>query len=65
MTDTKNYEGISSEQDFTDTLTGEEKTFTQSQLEEIISERLSRERRANASLGEVKKLLRSANRFWL
>lgn len=60
MTDTKNYEGISSEQDFTDTLTGEEKTFTQSQLEEIISERLSRERRANASLGEVKKLLRSA-----
>lgn len=40
--------------------TKNEKTFTQSQLEEIISERLSRERRVNESLSDVKKLLKGA-----
>ncbi|MBQ7399098.1 MAG: hypothetical protein IJW06_01375 [Clostridia bacterium] len=38
----------------------QEKMFTQSQLEEIISERLSRERRVNESLLSVKTLLKSA-----
>lgn len=37
-----------------------EKMFTQSQLEEIISERLSRERKVNESLSSVKTLLKSA-----
>ncbi len=36
---------------------GGEKMFTQSQLEEIISERLGRERRANESLKSVKQVL--------
>ncbi len=62
MTDTKIIDGGTSQQDFTDReMTDGEKTFTQSQLEEIISERLARERKANASLGEVKRLLRSAH----
>ncbi len=37
-----------------------EKMFTQSQLEEIISERLSRERKVNQSLSAVKTLLKGA-----
>lgn len=40
---------------------GEEKMFTQSQLEEIISERLSRERKTNDSLMSVKRLLKTAS----
>lgn len=39
----------------------EEKMFTQSQLEEIISERLGRERKVNESLLSVKQLLRTAS----
>lgn len=39
----------------------QEKMFTQSQLEEIISERLSRERRINDSLSSVKNFLKSAS----
>lgn len=38
----------------------EEKMFTQSQLEEIIRERIQRERKVNDSLSAVKKLLKSA-----
>lgn len=39
----------------------EEKMFTQSQLEEIISERLGRERKVNEALSSVKQLLKSAS----
>lgn len=38
-----------------------EKTFTQSQLEEIIRERLSRERKTNEALSSVKTLLKSVS----
>ncbi|MBE6680881.1 MAG: hypothetical protein E7600_01170 [Ruminococcaceae bacterium] len=43
-----------------DNNTQQEKTFTQSQLEEIIRERLLRERKVNESLSSVKQLLKSA-----
>lgn len=39
----------------------EEKVFTQAQLEEIIAQRLSRERKTNDSLVSLKKLLKSAS----